>query len=39
MTEEIIIPNLQKKRIIECLNGGKRFDNRKFEEYRELLQN
>lgn len=37
MTEEIIIPNLQRKRIIECLNSGKRFDNRKFEEYREIV--
>ena len=30
------IPNIQKKRIIEYLKEGKRFDGRKPEEHREI---
>jgi len=36
MSDEVIIPKLQKKRIIEFLREGKRFDGRKLDEYREI---
>lgn len=36
MPEQVIIPKLQKKRIIEFLREGKRFDGRKPEEFRDI---
>lgn len=36
MAEEVIIPNIQRKRILEYLKEGKRFDGRALDEFREL---